>query len=114
MPTCQNCGEKWTWVHSFFFVQGKPCPYCGKKQYANRRSRKIFFLISFIIPMPVLLPAFVDVSPLVSLSVLIGTFLLCSGSYPFLLKLSNKEEFISLYMIKIRHRFMSVLKIDSR
>ncbi|MFD2706184.1 TIGR04104 family putative zinc finger protein [Salibacterium lacus] len=92
MPKCQTCGETWNWKESYFYEHGKPCPYCGTKQYADRQSRNMQMMLLLLITLPVLLPAFLDLSLPVTFSALLGAFLLCSAVYPFLLRLSNKEE----------------------
>lgn len=54
MPTCQNCGHKWSWKQtfkrSFVLSDGMTCPYCEEKQYITASARKRSTLMVFIAP----------------------------------------------------------------
>lgn len=92
MPTCQSCGEKWTWKQTIKSIFRLRCPYCGKRQYESASSRKrnsLFMIIPFVL---VPINAWLDFSMGIALilAVIIGVIIIVS--FPFHLKLSNEEE----------------------
>ncbi|WP_077621832.1 TIGR04104 family putative zinc finger protein [Sediminibacillus massiliensis] len=92
MPTCQNCGEKWTWKQTIKTILKLNCPYCGRRQYESASSRRRSGLFA-LIPL-VLLPfnAWLDFSIGNALILPIVIAFLILVVYPFILKLSNEEE----------------------
>ncbi|KAB8138525.1 hypothetical protein F9U64_04435 [Gracilibacillus oryzae] len=97
MPVCQICHKTWSWKQtikkSFTLDTGMNCPYCGEKQYVTTKTRKITALITFAVPVIMLVNLFFGAS-LVFLFLLIGVVFLFFGTYPFYMKLSNEEETI--------------------
>jgi|SRR5690625_119355 len=96
MPTCQNCGKDWNWKQtvkrSFTLGTGMKCPYCESKQYFTTKARRRSSLLSFIVPLLILLPWLFELSIPAIISIFIGFFLVFIGIYPFLVELSNQEE----------------------
>src|SRR5690625_6632073 len=66
MPTCQNCGKDWNWKQtvkrSFTLGTGMKCPYCESKQYFTTKARRRSSLLSFIVPLLILLPWLFELS----------------------------------------------------
>lgn len=93
MPTCKNCGEKWTWKQKIKTLFKLRCPYCGEKQYESASSRQKNGIFGVVIPL-ILLPVVVwfDISVGVAFILAIITATIIFGLYPFTLKLSNEEE----------------------
>src|SRR5690625_2881981 len=98
MPICTKCNNKWSWKQTFkkmMTMRSKMlCPFCGEKQYQSRKSRIIApFLNLIIILPPFLIKTLFDVSKVFTLSLIpfLGgsVFLL----YPFIVRLSSKNEF---------------------
>ncbi|MFC0166029.1 MULTISPECIES: TIGR04104 family putative zinc finger protein [Bacillus] len=52
IPTCQNCGYKWSWRETFvkmFTLSNKlKCPSCEAFQYVSKKSRNQLGLFVFI------------------------------------------------------------------
>ncbi|MEC2158493.1 TIGR04104 family putative zinc finger protein [Virgibacillus halodenitrificans] len=94
MPTCQNCGKKWTWKQTVktLFRLKKCCPYCGKKQYesASSRRRTSAFLLIPLVLLPI--NAWFEFSVGMVLLLAIPLYIILLGLYPFILKLSNEME----------------------
>ncbi|GIN72970.1 hypothetical protein J14TS2_34450 [Bacillus sp. J14TS2] len=96
MPSCQNCGYKWSWKETFtkmFTFKNKlKCPYCDAFQYISKKSRnqlRLFVFIPFLIWVP--LASFgVSLGTILSLE-LVAYALVCIG-VPFLYRLSNEDE----------------------
>jgi|SRR5699024_101688 len=95
MPTCQNCGEKWTWSQSvkrsFQLGGGMPCPYCGDKQYYSARMRKRSSITLFIIPLILLGNLFFGLS-IITVIILLSIIPIYTFLFPFFMELSNEEE----------------------
>ncbi|MBU9713836.1 TIGR04104 family putative zinc finger protein [Evansella tamaricis] len=95
MPKCQNCNKRWSWKQTlksgFVFDTGMKCPFCDSKQYTTKKTRIRFFLSLVVIILPMILPAFFNISPIISLIlifVLGALFLLIN---PFYTELSNED-----------------------
>ena len=96
MPVCTNCNNSWSWIEvvkkSFILKNSLTCLHCGAEQYPTARTKKMTSLISFcgltlIMGMNIFLgPSWVFFFALLLL------FLIFLATYPFILKLSNKEE----------------------
>ena len=96
MPTCKNCGRKWSWFDSIKkllrFRKKMKCNHCGEIQYQSTSSRNttsLFVLFPIItIPFSVLF----NLSPtsvlLLELAIIVVVILLM----PFFLKLTDKDE----------------------
>ncbi|KWW21960.1 hypothetical protein AS888_05640 [Peribacillus simplex] len=96
MPTCQNCGYKWSWketfVKLFTFKSRLKCSFCEGFQYVSKKSKNrlsLFVFTPFLIWLPLVsfgVPqGYILASELVS-------YVLVFVWMPFLYKLSNKEE----------------------
>lgn len=96
MPTCQACGEQWTWKQTFkkmFTLDTSMiCPYCDRKQYFSAQSRRKMSMLGFIPPLLLLIPLLFDINPFVMIMILIGTTMIYLGILPRLIDLSNHEE----------------------
>jgi CXXC-20-CXXC protein len=97
MPTCQNCGHKWTWKttfkKSFTLSTGMECPACGAMQYATAKSRKRMSLLNFIsAPFLILSALFFDLSITPLLLIAIPLFAVVLFIYPFLYEFTDEEE----------------------
>ncbi|WP_249869100.1 TIGR04104 family putative zinc finger protein [Oceanobacillus saliphilus] len=92
MPTCQSCGEKWTWGQTIKNIFRLKCPYCGKRQYESASSRKnsgLFALIPLLIlPLNVWLDFSIGTASI--LIVIIAAIIIVF--IPFILEISNEEE----------------------
>ncbi|WP_117149533.1 TIGR04104 family putative zinc finger protein [Paraliobacillus zengyii] len=97
MPTCKNCNKEWSWKQTFkkmFTLDiAMKCPHCGKKQYYTKRARKRSTAIVFITPFMFLLNMF-GISLFLSIGIFLVYCILILVIYPFLIELSNKEEFL--------------------
>lgn len=96
MPTCQNCGKKWTWFDSIkkllTFRKSMKCNHCGKIQYQSVSSRNT---ISLIVLLPIITTPFTVMFDLSLFSVLlleIALILVALFVMPLFLKLTNNEE----------------------
>ncbi len=97
MPTCQNCGHKWSWKmtlkKSFTLSNEMKCPVCGVTQFATAKSRKRMSLLSFIIaPSLILSSHFFNFSIETVILIAVLLFGVVLVVYPFLYELSNEEE----------------------
>ncbi|WP_163970365.1 TIGR04104 family putative zinc finger protein [Oceanobacillus halotolerans] len=96
MPICQHCGEKWSWSQTlrrmFTTDTVLTCAYCGSKQYLTRKSRRRSILCVFIVMFPMLLPIFTDISPIITLILLVVMYMVVVAVFPFFITLSNEEE----------------------
>lgn len=97
MPICKNCHNKWSWGQTFkrmFTLDtGMNCPYCEEKQYQTRKSKKKTGVLNFLVPLPLLLNLLFDFPPGILLSSFPILFFLIMSLHPFLIHLSNREEF---------------------
>ncbi|WP_419146609.1 TIGR04104 family putative zinc finger protein [Priestia endophytica] len=96
MPSCQNCGYKWTWretfIKMFTFRNKLKCPSCREHQYISKQARNklsVFTMIPFLIWIP--LVSFSMPFPYV-LTVELLSFIAVLICMPFFYKLSNEEE----------------------
>ncbi|WP_344701775.1 TIGR04104 family putative zinc finger protein [Salinicoccus jeotgali] len=96
MPTCQNCGSKWSWKQtfkrSFILIGGMICPYCGEKQYLTAQMRKRSTLIMPIVIFLILLGNLFFGPSYIALFAILGVIPLAAIIYPFFVELSNEEE----------------------
>src|SRR5699024_1681375 len=94
MPTCQHCGNEWTWgetLKSMWRIAMK-CPYCGEKQYQSAESRKQLAKFGAIpVPFALILPL-MDITILMAAGFLLIVLLAVFSVCPFFLKLSNEQE----------------------
>ncbi|WP_217588005.1 TIGR04104 family putative zinc finger protein [Lentibacillus saliphilus] len=96
MPTCQQCGKRWTWKQtmraSFTLDTGYMCPYCETKQYLTKKARHKTSATVFVIPISLLLPVFFDMQWYVLVPIYLSVGVLIFLIQPFLMDLSNDEE----------------------
>lgn len=96
MPTCMNCGRKWSWLNSLkkisSFRKSMKCSHCGEIQYQSSSSRNVTSLL-------VLLPIItIPISALFNLNLIhillfnLSLFAVVILLIPYFLKLSNKDE----------------------
>ncbi|WP_174612858.1 TIGR04104 family putative zinc finger protein [Virgibacillus ihumii] len=93
MPTCQNCGNEWSWKQTIKTLFKLKCPHCGEKQYESASSRRwggMFVLIPLLLIMPVNI--WLEMPIVVAILLVIIFLLIMFSTYPFILKLSNEEE----------------------
>lgn len=99
MPTCENCNKKWSWKQTIkkttTLNPAMTCPYCEKKQYQTQKSKvKIGFLTPIVL-LPLLIQIFFDIPDAILLSFSPVLLVIVLFLYPFLVKLSNREEYIN-------------------
>lgn len=104
MTTCENCNNKWSWTQTIkkttTFNPAMICPYCEEKQYQTQKSKvKIGFLTPIIL-LPLLIQIFFDIPSAILLSLFPVLFVIVLLIYPFLVELSNKEEYITSFKDK--------------
>lgn len=96
MPTCQQCGQEWTWKETlkatFTLSHVLHCPYCKQKQFITSTAKKKLNMLNFIIPLTLLLFLFIDVALIFKLGMLFGIGGLIIVLYPFLIQLTNDDE----------------------
>ncbi len=96
MPTCENCGQKWTWkkvvLQTVKFKNNATCPYCGTTQYIVPKSRKLTGIFGYIPAfLVIMLTLVLDLDGL-GIIVLTATLMIVFlALYPFIIKLSNKD-----------------------
>jgi len=94
MPICQKCEHKWTWKESMKSLFRLKCPNCEEKQFQSAKSKKKTSILSIV---PISIIFLVNVFSSLSFgsgAILLIVFLgAMFGLYPFLLQLSNEEEF---------------------
>lgn len=95
MPTCRNCKSSWSWKQTlrsqFVFDTGMKCPFCNSKQFPNGKTRKKFFLSLIIVLLPMIFPAFFNISPVISVILIFVLAALSLLIYPFYTELTNEE-----------------------
>lgn len=101
MPICQNCHNKWSWKQTikktFTLDPGMTCPYCEEKQYQTQKSNIKSSFLNAIILLPLLSNMFFDIPGVFLLSLFPILFLIVMSLYPFLVKLSSREEHINFF-----------------
>jgi len=97
MPICNICNHKWSWLQTakkmMTWSPEMSCPYCEEKQYQSKKSKVKAPFLSLLILLPFLIQAFFDVSGAVLLSLIPVLAVIIFLLYPFLVELSNKEEY---------------------
>lgn len=71
------------------------CPYCGEKQYQTQKSKTKIGFLNTIVLLPLLLQIFFDIPGAFLLSLFPILAVIPILLYPFLFKLSNREEYIN-------------------
>ncbi|MFP7487238.1 hypothetical protein SFC65_24075 [Priestia filamentosa] len=96
MPTCNKCGQRWSWRHTFLqsmsFRKKLKCQSCQEPQYLSKNAAQrigtyamIPFIIWFILTL-------FNVPFKYSVSLEITLFAILYLIMPFLYELSNEEE----------------------
>lgn len=97
MPECANCGKQWSWKEttksSFTLDTGMICPHCGKKQFVTAKSRKWMMIPMFLIPLPLMLTAFFDLTVYAAVILYLTVIALIFILMPRLTRLANEEIF---------------------
>lgn len=97
MPICKNCRNNWSWKQTvkkmFTLDTGMKCPYCGENQYQTQKSKKRTSILNSIVLLPLLLNIFFDIPIVMLLSLFPVLFIIVISLSPFIMHLSNKEEF---------------------
>ncbi|WP_343783642.1 TIGR04104 family putative zinc finger protein [Alkalibacillus silvisoli] len=95
MPTCQSCSTTWTMKEtmksSFVLDTRMTCPHCGGNQFVSKQTRKKFSLVTFFIPLSLLLNLF-DISPWWVFSAWLVLIPILFFTYYKYMELSNEEE----------------------
>ncbi|MFD1412632.1 TIGR04104 family putative zinc finger protein [Oceanobacillus jeddahense] len=96
MPTCQYCQHRWTWKQTMKVTTtidtAYTCPHCGEKQYATKKSRTQFFLLTLIPPLGLFLNLF-DLPFWFIFGWITLTGIATLTLFPAVLKLTSTEEF---------------------
>lgn len=99
MPICKNCANKWTWKQTVkkttTLNPEMICPYCGEKQYQSRNSKAVAPFLSLVVLLPLLVNILFDVPAAILLGLLPIIAVIIFLVYPFTVKLSCEEEYIS-------------------
>ncbi len=101
MPTCENCMQKWSWKQTFkktfTLFPEMTCPYCGETQYQTQKSKTRGVLLTPVILLPLFIQMFFNVQGVFLLSSFPILAIIVIFLYPFLVELSNKEEYIDIF-----------------
>nr|WP_295973525.1 TIGR04104 family putative zinc finger protein [uncultured Bacillus sp.] len=96
MPTCSNCGRKWSWSDSIKKLltlrKSMKCNHCGEIQYQSTSSRNTTSLLALC---PIFTLPFSTMFDLSLTSVLLLGFTLILVAFlamPLFLKLTGKDE----------------------
>lgn len=93
MPSCQNCGRKWSWKQtfkkSFTLDTGMICPYCEKKQSIAKGTRIKTALFTFIAITLVTVGSLLYGPSIVFVYIMIGLIPFFLVLYPFWVELRN-------------------------
>lgn len=98
MPTCENCNNKWSWKQTLrkttTLNPAFTCPHCGEKQFQTLKSKKKMAFLTPIVLLPLLLQIFFDIPGVILFSLYVLLFWIAMLSYPFLVEVNSKEEYI--------------------
>lgn len=98
MPTCEKCNNKWSWIQTLkkttTLNPELTCLYCGEKQYQTQKSKKQIAFLTPTVLLPLLLQIFFDIPDVILFSLYFILVCMVMLSYPFLVKLKSKEEFM--------------------
>ncbi|WP_255485875.1 TIGR04104 family putative zinc finger protein [Sporosarcina sp. BP05] len=93
-----NCNNKWSWKQTIkkttTLSPEMTCPYCGERQYQTQKSKTKNTLLTPIVLLPLLLMSIFNIPRAILLSLFPVLFVIVLLIYPFLVKLSSKEEYI--------------------
>ncbi|WP_438314840.1 TIGR04104 family putative zinc finger protein [Sporosarcina sp. FA9] len=98
MPTCENCNNKWSWKQTLKITTTLnpelTCPYCKEKQFQTLKSKKKMAFLTPTVLLPLLLQIFFDIPRVIVFSLYFILFCIVMISYPFLVEVKSKEEYI--------------------
>lgn len=98
MPTCENCLNRWSWKQTLKITTtlnpALKCPYCGERQYQTLKSKKKMAFHTPIVLFPLLLQIFFDIPRVIVFSLFFILFWIVMLTYPFLVEVKSKEEYI--------------------
>ena len=96
MPTCEKCKTQWTWqqsVKASWKIRGAMrCPHCRSDQYATAKSRQRLTLINWMILLPLLFAALMDLPLVYTISMIGALFAVALSLIPKSLQLSSSLE----------------------
>lgn len=98
MPICTDCNQKWNWKQTvkktMTLNPEMSCPHCGAKQYQSKSSKTKAPFLGLIALLPLFINTFFNVPVVILLSLIPVLAVIVFILYPFLIKLSSKEEFL--------------------
>lgn len=96
MPTCTNCQHEWSWKEavksSFRLTPTLKCPTCGERQYLTKKSRKRMVFFNWVVLIPLVLNAFIELGFFFFLCLTFFFLLLSISLLPFNMELAKEEE----------------------
>src|SRR5699024_8721883 len=97
MPICKVWNNKWNWKQTVKQTMTSKnaisCPYCKEKQYVSKKSIKNQSFLRSTILLPLLMLPFFDLPGAVFLSLFPVLAVIVFLLNPFLVELSNQNEF---------------------
>ncbi len=96
MTRCRNCGDNWnvraTLKRYTTSTPGMPCPSCGEVQYLSREYRERSMLVTLLIPLLMLIPAFFNI-PVVAMAILfVAAFTAIAVIHLSTIELADEQE----------------------
>ena len=97
MPTCQNCGQQWSYKMALKkYIKtnhGMPCPCCGKTQYMTKKSRNQSGFVS-ILPLFILIfsDLMFDLSILGFILLAVVLLIAIIALSPYKIELTSEDE----------------------
>lgn len=96
MPTCQSCGEKWSWFGTMKKIikcsKRMNCNHCGEVQYQSKNSLNKMTFYSLSPLLIIFFDAVFNLPLTYTLVFAIPFVFLILFTLPFFLKLTNKVE----------------------
>ncbi len=96
MPICQKCGTEWIWKQSikasWKFSGSMRCPHCGANQYATPNSRQRMTFINWLVLLPLLITAIIDIPLLYTIVLTVVLFVIGLSFIPKMMDLSNEQK----------------------
>ncbi|WP_019415521.1 TIGR04104 family putative zinc finger protein [Paenisporosarcina sp. TG20] len=104
MTTCVNCNNKWSWKQTIkkttTLNPSMTCPFCEEEQYQTQKSKMKIGFLTPIVLLPLLIQIFFDIPDAILLSLFPVLVVIVLLSYPFLVELSNREEYTNFFRDK--------------
>ena len=96
MPTCERCGNGWTWKQSIkasWKINGPMrCPNCQGDQYATPKSRQRMTLINWMILVPLPFAIILDFPLVYTIGMMLVLFAIGLSLIPKFLELSSEQK----------------------